>query len=143
MKPMFALSVAVAILCISGCGGGADPSRRIEEATRGYCELSTRCEALHVSQLGENAFDDCTDWMTMILASVHYVFGSACIDAYLDQVECRLGYDCDFPDEPSCADDGALCEATRPCEELVPRAERACQGFFVPGPDLGIDWEVP
>lgn len=142
MKAAFSLCLLLTLFCASACGETEDPNGRVEEASEGYCQLRMRCEGSQIAQLPADFFEDCIDGMKMILAVMHHVFGATCIDASLDQVECRLDYDCDFPDGPPCADGGAGCDSALPCEELVPAAERACGHFFIPGPDLGIDSEV-
>ncbi|NNE19126.1 MAG: hypothetical protein HKN10_11685 [Myxococcales bacterium] len=133
------LRVLAVILLLGACGEG-DPNARLYAAIDGYCALAVRCVAVAPSPF-PGTVEECSDAQMMGLAMFHHVYGAGCIDAYLEQVDCRLEHDCDLSPELSCPDGGVECELRYPCEELVPAAARACGGFSS-GPDLGIGTEA-
>lgn len=130
------LAILVALLLVHGCGVEG-PNTRLHGAIYQICELRARCEPLWSSEPARDSLEACVEDTTLWLAAIHHVYGAGCIDAYLDQIDCRLVYDCDFSPTRSCPDGGVECELRYPCEELVPAAERACGGF-ASEPDLGI-----
>lgn len=132
------LAILVALLLVYGCGV-EDPNTRLHAAINQICELRERCEPVETFEPARDSLKACVEDTTLGLAAMHHVYGAGCIDAFLDQVDCRLLYDCHVSPTLSCPDGGVECELRYPCEELVPAAEHAC-GDFVSEPDLGIGW---
>lgn len=130
------LVIVVALLLDHGCDV-EDPNTRLYEAIDQICELRERCEPLGSLEPARDSLEACVEDTTLALAAMHYVYGAGCIDAFVDQIDCRVLYDCDLSGTRSCPDGGVECELPYPCEELVPAAERACGGLFSE-PDLGI-----
>jgi hypothetical protein len=134
------LPVLVGLLFLHACGG-EDPNTRLYAAVDQICELRARCEPLWSSEPARHSLEACVEDTTLWLAAMHHVYGAGCIDAFLDQIDCRLLYDCDFSPTLSCPDGGVECELRYPCEEHLPAAEKACGGF-VSSPDLGVGWDA-